>query len=259
MRSQIINSLSCEDTQRNVTVYHKALINEVCCKFGFAGFSVQQFIALRKNVEVGFVATRLTDWECRAVFEYGKKHVFHEYYPLIVDLIKNVTIPRKEKDYGCTINYYHMFPPLYHEKMIYSFFVNFFDKPLFKAFTPEKSLLEQQLMKHISAFLCKQNKYGPEQINVAILDDQFLVVLISGLLTPFLQDAIKNGMEDDDPFIAKLFVAEGKTVLEDILAQYFSTKAYNPFIYFDKSSDKLIILSSLSKKSWLHFLSAAFE
>ena len=139
------------------------------------------------------------------------------------------------------------------------FFVNFFDKPLFKAFTPEKSVLEQQLMKHISAFLCKQNKYGPEQINVAILDDQFLVVLISGLLTPFLQDAIKNGMEDDDPFIAKLFVAEGKTVLEDILAQYFSSQAYNPFIYFDKSSDKLIILSSLSKKSWLHFLSAAFE
>ncbi|MBP2628997.1 MAG: hypothetical protein H6Q69_2290 [Firmicutes bacterium] len=253
MRSHIISQLSYEETLKNLKDYHKILINEICYTFEFPNFATNQFIALRKNVEIGFVSNVLLDWECQAVFEYGKKHIYDEYYPLIVDLIKKVTIPRKVQDYCCNINYFYAFPPLYHKNMIYSFFINFFEKPIFKNFNSNQSLLEQELMTHISAFFRKQNKYGPEQITVAILDDQFLAIMISGLLTPFLREFVNSNI-DDALFVERMFVVEAKAVLEQILITYFNTQPHEPFIHFDKNNDKLIILSSLSQDKWMRFL-----
>ena len=47
-------------------------------------------------------------------------------------------------------------------------------------------------MTQISTYFRKQNKYGPEQISVAILDEQFISIIISGLLTPFLRELVKK-------------------------------------------------------------------
>lgn len=255
MSKNLISHESYEQTVRNLKDYHKLLIKEVCDTFKFSHAVVNPFIGLRKNVEVGFVAATLTDWECQAVFGYGKNHIYQEYYPIIVDLIKKVTIPRKSQDYLCGLNYFYAFPPLYHKNMIYSFFINFFEKPIFKNFYSEQGALEQELMTYLSTFFRKQNKYGPEQISVAILDETFVAIKISGLLTPFLKEFIKRN-EEAALFVERMFMAEIEEVLEQILQRYFGTQLYAPFFHFDKKQDKLIVLSSLSKAKWLHFLDA---
>ena len=53
-----------------------------------------------------------------------------------------------------------------------------------------------------------------------------------------------------------MLVLQAKTILEQILNKYFNTAIDNPFIYFDKKADKLIILSHLSQEEWVKFLDA---
>ena len=72
------------------------------------------------------------------------------------------------------------------------------------------------------------------------------------VLTPFLRELVKKN--EDTFFIEKLFVDEGKDILKQILVDYYATKQQEPFIYFDKNEDKLIILSSLSQDKWREFL-----
>lgn len=253
MEKGILNHSSYEETLRSLSKYHKKIMADVCFKFKFPNMSTNPFIALRKNVEIGFLCCTLMEWEREAVFGYGKKHVFEEYYPVIFDYIKQVVIPHKCEDYSCNIAYFHIFPPFYYGDMICSFFVNFFEKPIFKNFNLLHNALEQEIVTQISTFFRKQNKYGPEQISVAILDDQFVTIMISGLLTPFLREFI-NTDSDGALIIEKIFIMQTKKVLEEIFIKYFNSKTYEPFIYFDKHNDKMIVLSSLSKDQWINFL-----
>lgn len=168
MEKGILNHSSYEETLRSLSKYHKKIMDDVCFRFKFPNMSTNPFTALRKNVEIGFLCCALMEWEREAVFEYGKKHVFKEYYPVIFDYVKKVVISHKCEDYSCNITYFHIFPPIYYGDMICSFFVNFFEKPIFN--------------------------------------------------------------------------------------KYFNSEPYEPFIYFDKHNDKMIVLSSLSKDQWINFL-----
>lgn len=253
MRSHILKQTSYAETIENLKAYHKLLINEVGDIFKFPNLSSNQFIALRKNIELGFVSSVLAEWEYQAVFAYGRKHIYQEYFPLIVDYVKEVAIPRKSFDYGSKISCFYVFPPLYYQNTIYSFFVNIFEKPLFKHFNSEHNVLEQEIMAKVAAYFRKQNKYGPEKISVAILDAQFLVIGISGLLTPFLRSFISIHQQDAD-FVEKMFIVEAREILQQILASYFAEQQPEPFICFDREQDKLIILSCLSQDLWLDFL-----
>lgn len=253
MRSQLLKQTSYAETVENLKCYHKQLISELSASFKFPDLPVTKFIALRKNIEIGFVSSVLQEWEYKAVFEYGRKHVYQEYFPLIVDFIRTVTIPRKSRDYGANISCFYTFPPLYYDNMIYSFFVNVFEKPIFKNFNSAQSILEQEIMAKVSMYFRKQNKYGPEQITVAILDEQFLVIAISGLLTPFLADFIRRHQEEA-VFVERMFTVEARDALKQVLAMYFTEEQPEPCISFDLEKDKLIILSSLSQEMWQKFL-----
>ena len=244
---------SYEETIRNLSDYNKKIINEVCDKFNLLTVAINPYIALRKNIEMGFLCRTLMDWECEIVFKYGKRNVCEEYYPLLLDYARKTVVPHKSQDYSCHITYFYLFQPIYYQDMICSFFVSFFDKPIFKNFNLEHSALEQEIVTQISAFFRKQNKYGPEQISVAILDEQFIVIMISGLLTPFLREFVNND-SPDALVIEKVFIMQTNKVLEEIFIKYFNTKPHEPFIYFDKNNDKMIVLSSLSKDKWMKFL-----
>lgn len=253
MKRRILNLSSYEETKRNLFDYHKRVVAEVCREFNFLKVAQNPFIALRKNVELGFLCSPLLEWECEAVFKYGKKHVFHEYFPLIYDLVKQKVIPRKCNDYSCDITYFHVFPPQYHKDMLFACFVNFFEKPIFKNFNLHQSSLEQELVTKISTFLYKQNKFGPEKISVAILDDLFITIMISGFLPPYIKEYM-NGNVQDALVIERIIAAQMEHLLEQIFNDHFDTKPYEPFIHVDRECDKIIILSSLSKDNWMKFL-----
>lgn len=252
MRSNFIEYTSYERTVNNLLEYDKKNIDEICKNLRFPKLVSSRFVALRKNVEIGFLANNLTKWEYQNVYKYGKNHIYQEYYPAIYDLAKKSGVARKIQNYGFTGNYYfHLFPPTFYEKLIYNFYIILFEKPIFKQFHAIQGQVEQKIMIQISTYFRKQNKYGPEQINVAILDEQFISIVISGLLTPFLRDLIKRN--EDTLFIEKLFIEEGKDILKQILISHYDQEQQDPFIYFDKYEDKLIIISSLSKNKWENF------
>ncbi|MCE5284955.1 MAG: DUF2294 domain-containing protein [Pelosinus sp.] len=193
------------------------------------------------------------DWECNILTKYEKKNVFEEYYPLILDYGRKEVVLQKSQEYSCNINYFYLFQPFYYKDVIFSFFVSFFEKPIFKNFNSKNSDLEQEIVIQISAFFRKQNKYGPEQISVAILDEQFIVIMISGLLTPFLKEFI-NIDRQKALTVEKAFIMQAEAVLKEIFSKHFNGNLYKPLIYFDKNNDKLIVLSPLSKDKWTNFL-----
>lgn len=80
MRSHILKQSSYAETIENLKAYQKLLINEVGNIFKFPNLSSNQFIALRKNIELGFVSSVLADWEYQAVFAYGRKHVYQNIF-----------------------------------------------------------------------------------------------------------------------------------------------------------------------------------
>ena len=253
MRSNVIEQTSYERTISNLLEYDKKNIDEICRNLKFPKLVSSRFVALRKNVEIGFLANNLTKWEYQNVYKYGQNHIYQEYYPAIYDLVKNTGVARKIQNYGFVGNYYfHLFPPTFYEKMIYNFYIILFERPIFKQFHAMQGQLEQKIMNQISTYFRKQNKYGPEKINVAILDEQFICVAISGLLTPFLKDLIRR--KEDALFIERLFIEEGKDILKQILISYYAGQQQEPFIHFDKYEDKLIIISSLSSLIWEEFL-----
>lgn len=253
MKSHLLNTSSYEETLHNLSQYHKLLIAEVSHKLNFTNISNLLFLALRKNVEIGFLCSPLLEWEREAVFEYGNRHVFEEYYPFILALARKTVIPRKCQDYGCRISYSHIFPPFYYKDMICSFFVNFFEKPIFKKFNSQHSALEQELVTKTSAFFHSQNKHGPEHIAVALLDDQFITIMISGLLTPFLKTFFTSNKQEAS-VIEKCFFAQAEMLLAQLFQDYFACTPHKAFIHFDSANDKLIILASLSEAKWLQFL-----
>ncbi|MDU2064829.1 MAG: hypothetical protein E6713_08285 [Sporomusaceae bacterium] len=252
---RILNSSAYEETLKNLSNYHKSIIYEIGQHFQFPNIASNPFIALRKNVEIGFLASNLTGWEQEAVFQYGKKHIYHEYYSIILNLAKTAIVPRKVLDYACPIVYGHIFSPRYHKNMIYSFFVNFFAKPIFKNFNSGQASLEQEIVAFISGYFRKQNRYGPEQISVAILEEQFITIMISGLLSPFLRSFIQADSQES-AVIEKIFMIQAEMVLGELLHKYFHAELEEgePFIFFDKATDKLIILSPLSSQQWSAFL-----
>lgn len=253
MRSNVIEQTSYERTVKNLLEHDKKSIDEICKNLKFPKLVSSRFVALRKNVEIGFLSNNLTKWEYQNIYKYGQNHIYQEYYPAILDLAKNSGIASKIKNYGFGGNYYfHLFPPTIHERIIYNFYIILFERAIFKQFHMTQGQLEQKIMTQISSYFRKQNKYGPEQISVAILDEQFISIIISGLLTPFLRELVKKN--EDTFFIEKLFVDEGKDILNQILVDYYATKQEEPFIHFDKHEDKLIILSSLSQDKWREFL-----
>ena len=71
-------------------------------------------------------------------------------------------------------------------------------------------------------------------------------------LTPFLKDLI--GRKEEALFIERLFIEEGKDILNQILISHYAGQQQDPFIHFDKYEDKLIIISSLSNIIWEEFL-----
>lgn len=248
----IVDCSSYAELLQSLLEYHKKIVCEARARFKFPTVSSVPFIALRKNVELGFLRSSLVDWEQEAISQYGKKPILEEYYPLILDFVKKTTIPQKCQDYACSISYSYIFPPVYHKNIIGSFFINFFEKPIFKKFNAQHGELEQKIVAKISAFFRKQNKYGPEQIAVSILDDTFMTIFISGLLSPFLKEFIKDNAADA-AVIEKIFTTQVKTLLEEIFDVYFTTILYKPFIFFDKDNDKLIVLSSLRESVWKCF------
>lgn len=252
MKKNLLAYSSYEETKENLSNYHKKIKNEVCCNFNLINVSVNPYIALRKNVEIGVFNRPLTDWECEIVTKYGKNNVLEEYHPLLLDYVRQKILPSKSQDYSCDITYFYFFQPFYYKDTIFNFFVTFFDKSIFKNFNSKNSALEQEIVIQISTFFHTQNKYGPEQISVAILDDQFMVIMISGLLTPFLRKLV-NGDARNILTIEKVFILQAEIVLEEIYNKHFYGKLYKPLIYFDKNNDKLIILSALSKDKWMDF------
>lgn len=134
MEKRTILALSYEETVYNLLEYHKAIMREVHDNFKFPNVSVTPFIALRKNVELVCLGSSLIEWEQDVVFQCKKKHIFEEYYPLILDFMQKKTIPKKCRDYCCDIDYFYIFPPIYYKNTICRFFVNFFEKPIFKKF-----------------------------------------------------------------------------------------------------------------------------
>ena len=251
----MVNCSSYAETLHSLVEYHKDLLSEVRNKFKFPVASVAPFIALRKNVEIGFLCSPLIEWEREAVSRYGKRSIQEEYYPLVFDFVKATIIPRKCRDYSCDMTYFHIFSPVYHGNMICSFFVNVFEKPIFKKFNAQHSSLEQEIVAQISAFFRKQNKYGPEQICVSILDNKFITIFISGLLSPFLKDFVKDNAKDA-AVIEKIFTMQIKILLVKIFKESFNSKMNDPFIFFDKEKDKLIVLSSMSGFGWKSLLEA---
>lgn len=240
---------SYEETLRNLKEYHEKFMREVGHKFKLPNPSVNPFLALRKNVEIGFLCSPLSVWEQEAVLRYGKKPVIEEYYPLIFDFIEKTMVPRKAQDYFCEISYFYIFRPVRTEDTIYSFFVNFFEKPIFKKFNAGQSVLEQEIVAMVSIFFRNQNKYGPEQISVAIFENHFITIMVSGLLTPFLRDfVIKN--EKDAAVIENIFMTQAETLLAQISANCFNTDIGEQFIFFDQRQDKMIMMASLSKQIW---------
>lgn len=241
MKKHIIEISSYEETLHNLAKYHQEILLEVKDEFKFSTVSAMPFIALRKSVELGFVCSPLSDWEQAAVAQHGKKPIFDEYYPLILDFVRHTTIPKKSCDYACGIDYFHLFSPICHKNMICSFFVNFFEKPIFKNFNLQHASLEQQLVLEISTFFRKQNKFGPERISVSILDDQFTVIMVSCLLTPFLKEFIDRSKQVAG-VIEEGFILQTEKLLEEIIGKYFDAKPYKPFIFFDKAEDKIIAI-----------------
>lgn len=249
----MIKSHSYTETLKNLSNYNKALASEICQMMNFPQVS-NTLIGLRKNVEIGFYANVLTPWEYQAVFIYGKSHMYQEYYPVLTDLIKNISVPRKSKDYGCNINYHFFFPPAFHEKnFIYSFSVTFFEKPIFKHFNSHQSSLEQDLVTEFSSFFRKQNKYGPEKISVAIIDDQFVTIMISGILTPFM-GKLANLSAECSSFLKTIFTLEMKEGIDQIFPKYFDTVPCETFIHLDIEADKLISLTVLVPDTWTSLL-----
>lgn len=252
MSDSIIKFSSYEDTKKSLLEYHKTIIAEIGREFNFPNVAKLPFIGLRKNVELGFLCSPLIEWEYDAVFKYGKKHVFDEYYPIIVDLKRQKVIPRKFYDYSCSIIYGHIFSPLYHQNVIYSCFINFFKKPIFKSFNAQYSALEQELVVKTSAFFRKQNKYGPEQISISILDECFMTLLISGFLSPFMKFFINKN--EQNALLAEKIYHEQINLLEQILNEDGNTDFCRVFFYLDMENDKMLILFALSKEKWIDFL-----
>lgn len=250
MKKHIINIASYEETLHNLEKYHQEILVEVRDEFKFSNVSATPFIALRKNVELGFLCSPLIDWEQDAIVQYGKKPVFDEYYPLILDFVRRTTIPKKSFEYACGIAYFHVFSPMYYKNMLCSFFVNFFEKPIFKSFNLRHSSLEQEIVIQISAFFRKQNKYGPEKVSVSILDDQFIVIMISGLLTPFLKKFIDSSRQVASVVEEAIFLQTGK-LLEEIFKKYFDAEPCEPFVFFDKDNDKVVAIASYRWKAFL--------
>ena len=249
MRKRILICSSYEETLQNLKEYHEKFTREVWQRFKLPSPSVNPFLALRKNVEIGFLYSPLASWEQDAVSRYGKKPVLEEYYPLIFDFVERQIIPQKIKDYGCDIPYFYIFRPVRTKDSIYSFFVNFFEKPIFKKFNAGQSVLEQEIVAMVSAFFRTQNKYGPEQISVAIFGDHFITIMVSGLMTPFLREFIRDS-ESDAAVVGKIFRTQAKELLAQIFSTCFSSGGQKPFIYFDQQQDKMIILAELSEKIW---------
>ena len=239
MKKNLLVYSSYEETKENLSNYHKKIKNEVCCNFNLINVSVNPYIALRKNVEVGFFYRNLTDWEYEIVTKYGKNTVVEEYHPLLLDYVRQKILPSKSQDYSCDITYFYYFQPFYYKDTICNFFVTFFDKAIFKNFNSKNSALEQEIVIQVSTFFRTQNKYGPEQISAAILDDQFMVVMISGLLTPFLRKLV-NSDARNILTIEKVFILQAEIILEEIYNKHFYGKLYKPLIYFDKINGEVI-------------------
>ena len=105
MKKNLLAYLSYEETKENLSNYHKKIKNEVCCNFNLINVSVNPYIALRKNVEIGVFNRRLTDWECEIVTKYEKNNVLEEYHPLLLDYVRQKILPSKSQDYSCdTLN-----------------------------------------------------------------------------------------------------------------------------------------------------------
>lgn len=146
-------------------------------------------------------------------------------------------------------DFFSCFPPVYHGDITCSFFVNVFEKPIFKKFNAQHSSLEQEIVAQISAFFRKQNKYGPEQICVSIIDNKFIMIFVSGLLSPFLKMVVKDHAEDAAA-LERIFTMQIGILLENIFENYFDGKIDNPFVFFDKEKDKLIVFSNISEFGW---------
>lgn len=253
MQHHIAYHLSYEETLQRLMEYHRTVTEETCRTLQFPKLITNRYLAVRKNVEIALFASTLSEWEGRLVFEYGRNHMYQEYYPVIVDLVKQVTLPRKARDYGCAIQYHHLFAPSFHKLMIYSFSLTFLEKPIFKQFHAQQHALEQNLVAQFSAFFCQQNRCGPEQIDVAIVDNAFLAVQISGLLTPFLQQLSQSDAEAA-AFVEKMFLLQAQAALAQIFADNFTAKSGEPFLHFDRAQNCLVMLVMLSEQEWITFL-----
>lgn len=251
--NRLISHGDFRQLEEELLQYHLDLTEEACIRYKMPKLADVKYVAIRKRALLGFYGNALSDWERVLLNRYRKNHMWEEYYPLIQEITREFTLPQVEKAYGCKISYHHLFEPFYHENMVYSFSVTYFQEALFKKHEVHFSPIEEEIAAMFSTFFREQNKRGPEQVTATILGEKFLSIIAGGVLTPFYLRYAQISPEAEGMY-RKMFDYIVKDAVTLILQKYFSSEIGGLFIYLDIEQDCLLILCSLKKGGWEAFL-----
>ena len=190
---------------QNLLTYHQNLISEMRSHYGLPEVYRLTHSACRKDTQVVSMVTSLEKWE-QFRNKYTQITSVQQYTQLIMEMTWEYLQPKLEDFYGAKIKCWYLFGPQIGRNVVRAYSVKLFDTPLFKTIDAHQGNTEDKFASMVSGYIRDLSGKGPERVTVAILDNRYMVICVSGLIPRYIKDYV-NSNNDVYLYIQKMMAS----------------------------------------------------
>lgn len=147
-------------------------------------------IVIRKEFLVLFLVSQF-DWKQASL----SRDTLLQDKELITYVVNECMIPQLETYFQTKLQRHCFFEPYIKDGKIWTASAILFEDQIFKDIDKCCGSDERKLASIISGYICKVYEKGPKRIRLAILDNRYIIVSVSGLISSYMKDcAYKDEM-----------------------------------------------------------------
>lgn len=174
---------------QKLLIYHQNLISEMRSHYGLPEIYRLTHCTCRKDTQVASMVTSLEKWE-EFKNRFTKITSVQQYTQLVMEMTWEYLQPKLEEYYGAKIKFWYLLGPYIGKNAVYAYSVKVFDTPLFRAVDTHQGNTEDKLASMVSGYIRDLSGKGPERVTVAIVDNCYMVVSVSGLIPRYMKDYV---------------------------------------------------------------------
>jgi uncharacterized protein YbcI len=172
---------------QQLIAYHQGLMQKMQADFGFPGITRLTQCSFRKDIQVFTMEVLKKDWNILET-QFLQNTSMQQYLHFVMEITWNHLKPQLEEFYESEIKLWYLLGPASATDLVYTYSVKLFMDPLFKTGDTSQGAIEDKCTSMISGYIRELSGRGPERVTVVILDDQYMVVCIYGLISRYMAD-----------------------------------------------------------------------